>query len=306
MDPTDEEFPEFSATNSDDHAILMHRDAHFSGNFDFMIDYYQQEGKGINKEFELQRIKELAAYEAATQENLSAKLLSGAEMEKISRAKKSYKTLRDLCEMAQPKDIRPRLIADLILSEDEDPETEISTIVAARGAIVPLLIELLTSEDFADSLFPGYGLAPQLAARCLGKIGDKRAIISLFESIGQGDFFNEDCILEALEEIGLPAKEFLLKVVHGRPLNFDNERAAIALVHFRNDPVVAQTCLQMLLSKDTWQDLALATHLILACEGLTEEEDRQKLLSLVEDQKFPKMLIQDIKLLQKNWVGKTE
>lgn len=301
MDPTDEEFPEFSATNSDDHAILMHRDAHFSGNFAMMVDYYNQEGKGVKKEFELQRIKELAAYEAATQQNLAAKLLSGAEMEKVSRAKKSYKALRDLCEMAQPKDIRPRLIAELVLSEEEEPQAEIAAIAAEQGAIVPLLIELLTSEDFADSLFPGYGLAPQLAARCLGKIGDKRAIISLFESIGQADFFNEDCVLEALKEIGLPAKEFLLKVVHGRPLNFDNERAAIALVHFRNDPIVAETCLQMLLSKDTWNDPALATHLILACEGLDKIEDRQKLLALAEDPKFPKILIQDLKLIKSYW-----
>lgn len=301
MDSTDEEFPEFSATNIDDHDILMHRDAHFSGNFDLMIDYYNQERKGINKEFELLRIKELAAYEAATQQNLAAKLLSGAEMEKVSRAKKSYKTLRDLCEMANPKDIRPRLIADLLLSEEEDPEAEIAAIVSEQGTIVPLLIELLTSEDFADSLFPGYGLGPQLAARCLGKIGDKRAIISLFESIGQDDFFNEDCVLEALKEIGLPAKEFLLKVVHSRPLNFDNERAAIALVHFRNDPEVAEACLQMLLSKDTWNDPALATHLILACEGLVKKEDQQNFLSLAEDPKFPKILIQDIKLIKKNW-----
>ena len=74
---------------------------------------------------------------------------------------------------------------------------------------MPALIDLLRNEDFYDPLFPGYGEAPVLAAKCLGLIGDKRAIISLFEAIGEGDFFNEDIILDALHVIGNPARDFL-------------------------------------------------------------------------------------------------
>lgn len=288
-------------SNAIDNSILMHRDAHFGGSFPIMIDYYEKEGKGVNQDFELKRIRELAALEAKNHQNLAAMMLSGPEAEKVSQAKESYKNLRDLYDVKKPKSKIPLLIADLILSEEENPEKEIAAVVAEKGAIVPALIDILRFEDFYDPLFPGYGLAPELATRCLGQIGDKRAIYSLFETIGEADFFNEDAVLAALKRIGDPAKTFLLKVLHGRPLNFDNERAAIALVEFKEDPEVAKTCFDMLKEPDVRRDQVLSTYLLLVCAGLKDPQSRLEFQNLSDDPTFPKNLKLDVKAIVKTW-----
>lgn len=289
--------------NAQDSAILMHRDVHFGGKFDVMLDYYINEGKGVNPDFDLERIHDLAKMENETKTDLAPMLLSGAEAEKIAQAKDAYKKLRHLYEKDKPGTKNMRLIADLILSEEQEPEKEIEAIVKEKNVIVPALIELLKSEEFYDPLFPGYGLAPSLAAKCLGLIGigDKRAIISLFESMGQGDFFDEDVALAALKAIGAPAKEFLLRVVHGRPLTEDNEKAAIALIAFKEDEEVSKACLEMLQDPQVRKDVPLSTYLILACEGLKNEKDRQAFQNLAKDTSTPKILTQDIQVVAKTW-----
>ena len=75
---------------------------------------------------------------------------------------------------------------------------------------MPALIDIITSEKFYQPLSPGYGEAPALAARCLGLIGDERAIRPLFEALGREDFFMEEAIYSALSTTGDSAKEFLL------------------------------------------------------------------------------------------------
>lgn len=298
----DDNDPEnFPMTYSVDNAILMHRDAHFGGDFAVMLNYYEKGGKGVSKEFEIERIKDLVEIEKQSHGNLAALYLTGAEAERVSKAKQAYVALRELYEIPNPKSKLPLLIADLIFSEEVDAPEEVAAIVAQKGSIVQLLIDLLRNEDFYDPLFPGYGQAPALAARCLGIIGDKRAIISLFESIGEGDFFNEDIILDSLKIIGEPAKEFLLKVLHGRPLNQDNEKAAIALIEFKNDPGVSEACLKMLQEIDIAKNNLLATYLILACEGLPDRAHRKEFLSLAEDPSLPKTICQDIKTVASLW-----
>lgn len=292
---------EFALTDSLDTQILMHRDAHFGGKFEFMLDYYDKGGKGINPEFDTDRIRALADTEKRMGTNLSAVMLTGADADKVGSARMAYKNLRDLYEAKKPKSVLPVLIADLILSEDEDPEKEIAAVVEQKSAIVPLLIDMLRSPDFSDPLFPGYGLAPALAVRCLGKIGDKRALISLFEAIGEGDFFNEDLVLDALKSIGEPAKEFLLKVLHGKPLNYDNERAAIALERFKEDETVSKTCLEMLQQPEVRKTIPLAAYLTIVCEGLTSAADRQTLLALADDPVTPKLLQNEIRAASKAW-----
>lgn len=287
-------------SNAQDAAILMHRDVHFGGQFAVMLDYYKNEGKGINPEFDYERIEELAVMEKQMGENLAAMTLAGADAEKIGEAKDAYKKLRALYESKDKGAKLPQLIADLILSEEEEPVKEIEAIVQEKAAVVPLLIDLLRSETFYDPLFPGYGKAPALAAACLGKIGDKRAIISLFESIGSGDFFDEDIALNALKAIGEPAKEFLLKVVHGKPINEDNEKAAIALIKFKDDPQVAKTSFEMLQDPAVLKDMALSTYLVLACEGLSESE-RIAFKQLYESEKIPKSVKLDMKEVIKEW-----
>lgn len=288
-------------SNEQDVAILQHRDVHFGGNFGIMLEYYMDGGKGINPEFELSQIQALALMEKETGQNMAAMLLSGAEAEKVAEAKDAYKKLRAIYESKDKNAKYPQLIADLILTEDEDPQAEIEAIVKEKSAIVPLLIDLLRADTFYDPLFPGYGKAPALAAKCLGLIGDKRAIISIFESIGTGDFFDEDVALDALKSIGEPAKQFLLKVIHGKPINEDNERAAIALIKFKDDPEVAQACFQMLHDKDVLKDLPLSTYLILACEGLPAGKPREEFAEMAQNPDFPKPLKLDMKAIQDSW-----
>lgn len=297
----DNEVEEFPIAYSIDNLILMHRDAHFGGDFGVMLDYYNKNGRGTSIEFDIERIQELANVQHAQGSDLSPLMLSGAEAERVAYSRKLYKDLRELYEGNSKKSSVPKLIAELILSENEELPKIIQAVTAERTAIVPALIELLRSEDFYDPLAPGYGLAPTLAAECLGKIGDKRAIISLFEAIGSGDFFNEDIILDALKAIGAPAKEFLLRVLHGKPLTADNEKAAIALIIFKDDPEVAMTCLNMLKELDLKKHIPLATYLVLACEGLASQNERQQFLELAKNHQTPKNIQQDIIAVSHSW-----
>jgi len=295
------EYEHFPVQNAIDIAILMHREAHFSGSFEFMLEYYQTGGKGVCLDFDIPRIQELADMEKRMQQNMAAMLLTGADAEKVAKAKEAYKKLRELYEIQKLKHKYPILIADLILSEDELPEKEIQAIVAEKGAIVPSLIELVCAEDYYDPLFPGYGLAPTLAAKCLGLIGDKRAMISLFELIGERDVANEEVILEALKAIGEPAKAFLLKVLHGKPINQDNENAAIALIEFKDDPEVATQCFKMLKEVEIRKHPILGTYLALACEGLDKTPYKEEFLALAQDPNTPKILRQDILAIAQHW-----
>lgn len=300
MQESDEDM-EFPIAYSIDNEILMHRDAHFGGSFPIMLEYYVKEGKGVCQDFDLRRIEELAQMELQTGKNLSPLMLSGAEAERVALARQSYKKLKDLYEIRNPKSLLPKKIADLILAEDEaETEKAIEAIIAEKSAIVSALIDLLKNEDFYNPLFPGYGQAPVLAAQCLGRIGDKRAIISLFEAIGEGDFFSESIILDALHAIGQPAKDFLLKVLHGHPITMVNEQAAIALIRFKQDSEVSNACLQILKEIDLSKNLALATYLVLACEGLASPQQKE-LLALAENKATPKSIKQDIAAVAHAW-----
>lgn len=284
-----------------DHEILMHRDAHFGGHFPTMLAYYQQEGKGIQPEFEIEKIEQLANLEAELKQNLATLFLVVPEIEKVAEAREAYRRLKSIYEVSNPKNRISQLIADLILTEDVEAEAEIQAIVHEKAKIVPALIDILRNEQFYDPLFPGYGLAPYLAVKCLELIGDKRAIISLFEALGQGDFFVDDQIIKALQVIGEPAKEFLLRVVAGHPINEDNERAAIALIQFKEDESVAMTCLRLLHDPTVQQDLCLSTYLVLACEGLRAFAKRQEFIRLSQDQHFPLQLREDMKGIIQAW-----
>ena len=300
-DDDDRDVEEFPIAYSIDNLILMHRDAHFGGDFNVMLDYYKSNGRGTSIEFDIERIQEVADTQHAEGKDLSPILLSGAEAERVANSRKVYKELRELCESDNKRTPIPKLIAELILSETEELPAVINTVVAEKTAIVPALIDLLRSEEFYDPLAPGYGQAPMLAAECLGKIGDKRAIISLFEAIGSGDFFSEETVLHSLKAIGEPAKKFLLTVLYGKPLTSDNDQAAVALIVFKDDPEVSAACLKMLQELDMGKHLPLATYLVLTCEGLASQNERNELLALAEKASTPKNIRLDIAVLAKSW-----
>lgn len=301
FDPFSDEEENFPIADSVDQEILMYRDAHFAGKFETMLNYYQKGGKGVNPDFSIEKIDRLATLEQNLKQNLAPLLLSGADAEKVAEARNAYKQLSDLYENKKNRSPYPRLIADLILSEAEYPEEEMTAIVAAGSKIVPFLIDLLRSESFYDPLFPGFGQAPALAAQCLGKIGDKGAIYALFEALGQGDFYEEEMILHALKQIGEPAKAFLLTVVQGYPLTRDNDTAALALVSFKDDPEVSRTCLRMLQNITVITSPTLATYLVLACQGLKAAEERAQFLSLAKENSTPTLLKKDIQTIAQSW-----
>lgn len=302
MDPeVDLPFEQFPLVDAIDHEILMHRDAHFGGLFPIMLDYYRQEKKGIQPEFDIARIERLAALEDQVKQNLAAIFLAAPEMQKVADSREAYQRLRAIYEVKNPKTRYPRLIADLILSEEEEPEAEIASIAAEKDKIVPALIDLLSSEELYDPLFPGYGQAPFLAVECLGRIGDKRAIISLFETLGHGDFFADEQIVKALKTIGKPARDFLLHVVKGHPITEDNEKAAIALIAFKEDAEVANCCFDLLQKTDVQKDPCLPTYLVLACLGLEDPIKRESFKQMAQDTKLPSLLREDIKGVIHDW-----
>src|SRR5262245_55479957 len=99
MQQDDEAYDNYPLSYSIDNSILMHRDVHFGGNFSIMVDYYKKGGKGVVKDFDIDRLTALDQMEQAAGKNLSTLLLSGAEIEKISRARQVYKNLRALYEV---------------------------------------------------------------------------------------------------------------------------------------------------------------------------------------------------------------
>src|SRR3984893_18022664 len=112
MDTTNNEMQEFPLVDAQDNEILMHRDVHFGGKFDFMLDYYRKEGKGARDEFSPERILYLAGLERQIKQNLAPLLLSGPEAERIAEAKEAYKKLSDIYDVPVQKQKYPKLIAD--------------------------------------------------------------------------------------------------------------------------------------------------------------------------------------------------
>ncbi len=300
---TQESFPQENLPIADaiDRDILMHREVHFGGQFSFMIDYYQKGSIGIHPDFTIERILALQHLETTLSQNLATIYLDGADAERVAKQREVYKHLRDLYEKERGKKSPGILLADLILSEEEDPSNEIEAIVAEKEILLPLLLDLLRNKDYYDPLSPGYGSAPDRAVRCLQKIGDKRAVIALFEAIGTGDFFDDDQIFLALRTIGIPAKEFLLRVVGAQPITEDNERAAMALSTFEPDEEIALRCLSLLEEDVMRNDPSLAPYLLYATEFLAETSHRSRWIAFLNTASFPSILSTDLQRLCKKY-----
>lgn len=296
-----QEFEEHTLSDAEDSQILMHRDTHFSGNFPLMIEYYLRDSKGTQKEFTAERLIYLHDVEKHTGENLAPTLLSGADMETVAHARETYKRLRELYESEVETKSNSHLIADMILSEEEMPQKEIDAIVERGSKIVPSLLRLVTTEYFLNPLYPGYGFAPMHAAICLGMIGDPRAIQPLFESLGHLDFFAEEHVIDALKLLGKPSLDFLIDVLASTPVTQDNEKAAMALMAFKEDPRVAETALELLEKEIAGSDETLSTYLVLLCESLSDSSDQARFRALVEEQKIPAFAKEDANLIMKNW-----
>ena len=278
--------------------ILMHRDVHFGGNFSIMIDYYENDGVGVMEDYEIKTIKKMQKIEHSLKQNLSEVLLSDEAKKLIERAKKIYLELREVYE--QKAHHTSRLIADLLLSEDEFPEKEIDAIISEGNAIVKPLIHLIESEDFYDPLFPGYGRGPVFAAKCLEELQNKDAVIPLFEALGKENFFTDEAIIKAIAAFGDHAKKFLMKTIKAKPYSKDNEYAAIVLGNFDTEDV-AKKCLQVLEDREALVHSSLATYLLFNCANLQSDTDRKRFQNVLEDKALPKELVVEGKTIAKMW-----
>ncbi len=266
-----EEHPLIEAEDVD---ILQHRDAHFSGQFSVMINYYKNAGLGVNEDIDLSRIEHLAYIEREKEQNIAALFLTGADMERVAKARNTYRNLKDLYAIKKAQNLQPYYVANLILAEKDDLEAAKKVVIDEGKSIVPSLLALVNSEDFYDPLYPGYGLAPMHAVQCLGKIADPESLVSLFGYMANVEPEFEEVLLKALHSFGDVALDFLRKVLVTRPLSNDNERAAVALSAFAADEVSAKICLEQLQKEEVQSTPSLCSYLLLACEFLKEPSDR--------------------------------
>lgn len=251
--------------------ILMHRNVHFGGNFSVMIEYYQQEGVGVMPDFSLERIEDLASAEKQMGTDLADSMLPESAKIEVEKAKQVYLDLRTIYEQEDPPKL-PKLIADVILTEEEEPKKEIEALVQCGKEALPALIDLIQADTFYEPLYPGYGRAPIFAAEALEKMHDPQAIPPLFEALGKQNFFTDEALLKALASFGDQAREFLAKRLMHKPLSKDNEIAAMALNYFPDSEEVAKLFLTMLEDPEVFKNQTLVTYSLCGCSALAIED----------------------------------
>ncbi|MFY7843245.1 MAG: hypothetical protein ACOVOR_04440 [Rhabdochlamydiaceae bacterium] len=249
-----------------DHDILMHKKVHFGDHFETMIEEYSLEKRSAVLDVSLERIKELQRIEEALDVDLVEIILNDFEKEKMHCALESYRQLTSFYSDEKRNFLAPRLIADLILSE-EDPSKEIEAICRHKEDCYPLLMALIKSPDFYDPLFPGYGLAPEEAVRCLGLMKEDKAIPALFEALGQS-LFADEAIISALTHMQETAGPFLLRKMTSRPINHENEKAIMVLLNFSLTPALSSSIFEFLRNHQEGWSLSFVQYLIMGCEAL--------------------------------------
>jgi hypothetical protein len=271
MDDTFGHIPLLDAVDLD---ILMHKEAHFGGSFEVMIDYYNKDGVGVMPDFDEQRINELFTIEKSLGVSLVESLLPLPAKQMVEKSKKLYQELRSAYEQID-QGIAIK-VSDLILTEEELPEKEIQNLVLLGQMAFGPMIHLIESTDFYDPLFPGYGRSPMFAAMVLEKLKDKSAIPHLFAALGQENFFTDDAIIKSLISFGDEAKTFLIKKLTGEPFTKENIYAITALTTLEDDEEVAKVSLVLLEKPAAHKNENFMRYLIFACSGLKHEIDRMK------------------------------
>jgi len=221
--------------------ILLHRDIHFGSQWSIMEDY---RGKGAT--FEPEEVAKVRQMEEAAGENLAPLLFSEGDMKLVAKVRSLYQGLRDLCEQEEVKQPYPKLIAELILAEEDEEVEALEGVMREGKAIVPELLKLATHPEFAGPLYPGYGKAPLLAIYALARMGDRRAIVPLFELVGHESLEVEGAAVAALGQFRDDAEPFLLNILEGDTITPDTERAAIVLTTFPYSKEIQQACQKML------------------------------------------------------------
>ena len=291
---------QFPLLDTLDLEILMHRDAHFGGNFEVMIEYYGKDQVGVMPDFEEKRIRELAHIEKEVGQNLSDEVLPEPARVQVERSKQLYLDLREIYEQENPNR-HALMISNLVLSESQDPTDEIQAILDEGREMVPLLIDLISSDSFYDPLFPGYGRTPIFAARCLAKLQDEEAIPKLFNAMGFDSFFTDEAMITAIRSFGEKAKPFLFKALETKPISKNNEHAAICLMEYSEDEGVAKHCLKMLKDPDNQKNIPFATYLVFGCTALTDSTDREAFKEIFSSLDAKSDLFHEMNIIIKSW-----
>ncbi|MCH9621847.1 MAG: hypothetical protein S4CHLAM20_12750 [Chlamydiia bacterium] len=282
--------------NTIDLEILMHKDAHFGGSFETMIDYYEQDGVGVQEEFDIDRIKELQAFDK--EGHLSNEVLPEMAKSEVIFSKDLYTKFKNCYE--QEDEILPHKIADLILSEEYHPEEEIKELAKFEDQAVKPLSEILLQDYFYNTLNPGYGRAPINAALCLKDLKNPDVVPFLFQALGKS-FVVDEAILEAITSLGSHAEQFLADRLKAAPYTNDNYIAAMALASFPISDETAKLALYQLGKKETFKHESFVSYLICICEGLETEEDRNSFIQLSKSQNISKNLIDEMQLIISFW-----
>ncbi len=275
----------FPLIDEEDVAIILEREAHFSGNFPLMIEYYSNdENKGINEEISLHRILKLHEIEKALAKdgkNLAALLLQGRDAEHLQLAKKAYKTLSEIHhyqdqegEASRPEKNHPAVIlAECILSE-EPIDVLVDRFKDVFKGSEKLLYTLISSHSFYDRLFPGYGLAPLFAIKTLGKLKDAHAVPILFDQLFRYNESREDVdeeILTALRSIGDPVKKKALSLALDSMWSVDKEKALHILIEFLPDTSISEAILDHLIRSSCRLSTSFLQYAILLLESLPDQ-----------------------------------
>ncbi len=268
--PLDENGYDLPLFEEEDRDILIHRDSHFGGSFQIMKEYYLKEAKGAVLDIDENRIEELEHLEEKLGRDLAPLVLTGKDAETIAFSRKLYKSLEKLYEANEKGPLLA--IADLILSEEEDPHTDAQMIAKQGKEIIPFLIQLLQTPQLYQKECPGYGLAPVAATLALGLLHAEESIQHIFQLIGTSDFELESAALKALHLIGEKAKAFCLTILSSKPLTIDNDRAALALIDFSADEEVAKTLCTLIKDPEVMKRESLVSYLVLAVENLAPQQ----------------------------------
>ncbi|MBI5274230.1 MAG: hypothetical protein HY860_04165 [Chlamydiales bacterium] len=281
--------------DSIDAQIVMHCQVHFSGDFNEMLTYYKKKGVGCMSEFSIKRIKQIAIVE---QQALD--LLPLEAKESIKQAKKLYLDLRMLYEESNTPKINIA-IADLILTEDENPKKEMDALIVLKETSIPALRDLLSSSTFYDPLNPGYGRAPIFAATLLGIIKDITSLPVLLNALGNGYFSVDEAVIDAICSFGALAKPFLLQKLQTKPYCKDNERAAIVLSAFPEDVEIALSCLTLLVNPSIRKNLSFAPYLVFPCQALESIPDRALFKTIASENNTPSFIRNEMEIVIKRW-----
>lgn len=281
--------------NTIDLEILMHKDAHFGGSFPVMLEYYENDGVGVQEDFEIERIRELSF--ADTEGHLSSEVLPELAKSDVLFSKELYKKFRDCYE---DEDELPKKLADLILSESLDPAKEIQALTRYQKRAIKPLVEILLQDYFYNPLNPGYGRGPINAAIALKTLGNKDAIPYLFNALGKS-FTVDEVVMNALMSFEGAGLNFLQDRLKGSPYTKDNYLAAMALASFATNDETACLALNQLQRKDTFSHPSYVSYLICICEGLENNQEREIFAKIAKGSDLKPSIAAEMALILKFW-----